>query len=412
MNLPILAIRTHGRLIAFGMLMVFCSGPGQTYFISLFGDEIRQAFGLSHGDFGSLFSVGTIAGAAVLLWAGRLIDRVPLFVMAGLVVAIMAALCALMGLLWSAAALGFAFFGLRLVGQGLTVHTAMTTMARSFAAARGKAISLASLGHTIGNAALPALVVAALAVMTWREVWFVAAAVLLATVPVVLWLLRGHAARTAVREAQVAAAPPVNTAAYDARLGEALRDPGLWMRLPALMAPAFVFTGLIFHQDHIAAVRGWPDTLMAAGFTTFAIVSAVSLLAAGPMVDRFSARRLVPVFLLPLTLASLCLAFGEAQLFVPVFFGLLGAGTGLAVVLNAAIWAELYGTRHLGAIRAFGQSGMGFASGLAPSLFGVLMDAGVSVTAIAVGSAVYCVAASLLAAFAQAPRMMAQPVLR
>ena len=37
--------------------MMFFSSPGQTYFISLFGGDIRQYLSLSHGEFGAdLFS--------------------------------------------------------------------------------------------------------------------------------------------------------------------------------------------------------------------------------------------------------------------------------------------------------------------------------------------------------------------
>ena len=407
--LPFSFLRAHGRLIAFGAVMVLCSAVGQTYFVSLFADQFRADFGLTHGEFGSVFSAGTVAGAAVLIWAGRGIDRVPLPVVAGTVLAALAGLCLFVGLAWDAVALGLGFFGLRLFGQGLAVHTALTTMARAFSAQRGRAISLASLGHTVGNMALPALVVLALDGLSWRQVWFVAAGVLLAILPLTLWLLRGQ--RITGRDAHPGTgATPAGTsdaAPASYRLGDALRDPGLWLRLPALLAPAFIFTGLVIHQQHIAAAKGWSDALMAGGFSTFAITSAASLLLAGPVVDRLTAQRLVPVYLVWLGGGCLVLALGDAPIFVPLFFGLMGAGTGFAVVLNAAVWAELYGTVHLGAIRAFGQAAMGFASGLAPALIGLLLDIGVPVVALSAGAAAYCVLASALAALAGAPRAAA-----
>ena len=43
--------------------------------------------------------------------------------------------------------------------------------------------------------------------------------------------------------------------ARDSTLGSVLRDPGFWLRLPALIAPSFIFTGLIFHQVHHSASR-------------------------------------------------------------------------------------------------------------------------------------------------------------
>ena len=82
-------LRANARLLAFGVLMTFCSSMGQTFFISLFSGEIRTAFALSDGDFGSLYAVATLGSAAVLLWAGRLIDRLPLPVFAGSVLALL-----------------------------------------------------------------------------------------------------------------------------------------------------------------------------------------------------------------------------------------------------------------------------------------------------------------------------------
>ena len=43
--LPLTFLRAHGRLIGFGFFMYFCSSVGQTFFISLFGGELREAFG-------------------------------------------------------------------------------------------------------------------------------------------------------------------------------------------------------------------------------------------------------------------------------------------------------------------------------------------------------------------------------
>ncbi|HIJ46378.1 MAG TPA: MFS transporter, partial [Rhodospirillaceae bacterium] len=47
----LLFVLDNRRFLAFGLLLVFCSSFGQTYFISLFGNHIRTEFALSHGDF-------------------------------------------------------------------------------------------------------------------------------------------------------------------------------------------------------------------------------------------------------------------------------------------------------------------------------------------------------------------------
>lgn len=395
--LPLSFLRDHGRLLGFGVLMTFCSSVGQTFFISLFSGEIRATFALSDGDFGSLYSLGTLASAAVLLWAGRLIDRLSLPLFAAGVLALLGSTCLLMGAAWDAAVLVLALFGLRLFGQGLASHSAVVAMGRYFEAQRGRALSIATLGHTLGEATLPAVVVAALALADWQMLWRGAGLLLFALVPLALLLLKGQRARDESFRLQRAAAAGTPGTVVDRTLGFALRDRGLWLRLPALLASPFVGTGLIFHQVHLAATKGWPLGLMAGAFTAFAACSLATLLSAGPVVDRLGARRLVPLFLAPLALGCLALAAGDAPVVAGLFMGLLGVTTGASAVLLGALWAELYGVAHLGAIRAFAQSAMVFSTGLAPGLMGLLIDHGIAMETIAIGSALYCLAASTLA---------------
>ena len=393
-------LRTHGRLLAFGMLMTFCSSFGQTYFISLFSGEIRAGFGLSDGDFGSLYAVATLSSAAVLLWVGRLIDRLPLPAFAAAVLVGLAAMCLALGAVGGAAGLVGVLFGLRLFGQGLATHSAIVAMGRYFEAARGRAVSIASLGHTLGEAVLPAVVVTALALAAWQQVWSAAGLTLLALVPPMLLLLKGQRARDQAFQSRLRDAGNHG----DRGLGAALRDPGLWLRLPALLAPSFIFTGLIFHQVHLAGAKGWPLSLLAGGFVLFAACALGAMLFAGPLVDRLSARRLTPVFLAPLALACLVLGTSDAPLAAPTFMALLGINTGITTVLLGALWPELYGITHLGAIRAFGQSAMVFASGLAPAIMGLLIDRGLAMETIALACALYCLGASGLAFFAEQSR--------
>lgn len=394
--LPLSFLRTHARLLGFGTLMTFCSSMGQTFFVSLFSGEIRAAFALSDGDFGSLYSLGTLTSAALLLWAGRLIDRLPLPVFAAGVLALLGATCLLMGAVWGASSLAVALFGLRFFGQGLSSHSAMVAMGRYFEAQRGRALSIATLGHTLGEATLPAAVVAALALASWRQVWSVTGLLLLVVAPLVLLLLKGQLDRGP------AAGSPARDPADDRALAWVLRDPGLWLRLPALLASSFIGTGLIFHQVHLAESKGWPLSLLAGSFTAYAACALAGLLLAGPLVDRLGARRLVPLLLVPLASACLALALSDAPPVAPLFMGLLGITTGSGAVVFGALWAELYGITHLGAIRAFATSAMVFATGLAPAALGLLIDHGVGMERIALACAIYALAAGLLALTAEA----------
>ncbi|MEX0693527.1 MAG: MFS transporter [Rhodospirillales bacterium] len=391
--IPLAMLREHGRLLGFGFFMCLSSNFGQTFFISLFNADVRDAFGLSHGGIGAIYSAATIISAAVLIWAGRAVDRIPLAAFSMLVLGGLAAAAMLFAAAPNAYMLIPAIFMLRLFGQGLSTHTAMTAMGRYFDTHRGRAVSIASIGHPAGEALFPILIVTALAAYGWRDIWWACALIVLAALPVMLFLLKGHRERHAAFVARQKASGAV---AGDCTLGQALRTTGLWLRLPALLAPSFIGTGLIFHQVHMADVKGWSMTLVSGSFTAYAAMSVVAAIVTGPLIDRFGARRSAVVFLAPMTLGALSVALFTAPWAVPLYLGLLGTSSGVTVVLLGALWPELYGTSHLGAIRAFGQAAMVFSTGLAPAALGLMIDAGIGLEAIAFGCALYCVAASAL----------------
>ena len=101
------------RFLAFGFLVALSSSFGQTFFIGVFGPELRAEFGLSHGDWSLVFMVGTLASAVVLPWSGRLIDHIDLRVFTGAVYVGLAAACFVTAIAGHVAVLGFAVFLLR-----------------------------------------------------------------------------------------------------------------------------------------------------------------------------------------------------------------------------------------------------------------------------------------------------------
>ena len=386
------------RLIAFGFFMCFCSSIGQTFFISLFNGELRTAFGVSHGELGGMYSIGTIISAAVLMAAGRLADHLNLRIVAVGVLLGLAAAAAAMSIVWTVSLLPIVFFGLRFFGQGLAGHTAMTAMGRYFDALRGRAIAGASIGFAAGEALLPSGVVALLAVMEWRSAWMLFAGLAVLSIPVALLLLAG----TPSGRPQAPASSSGSDRHY--RLGDVLRDFRLWLRMPLLMAPAFVVTGLFFHQVQLASEKGWPLALIAGSFPVFAITSLVTAVTFGPIVDAWSARRMLPVVILPLAAASLCVLVFDAAWTPPIFMFLTGITIGANNIVGSAIWPELYGTSHLGAIKAFAQSSGVLASGLSPVIFGLCIDGGITIAVLAGFCAAYCAASCVLALIANRRR--------
>ena len=362
----------NARWLLGGIALTLSSSAGQTFFIALFAGEIRAELALSHGQFGLLYMLATLASAASLVALGRLVDVWPTARVATLVLTMLAAACLLMGTARSLAALALALYLLRLFGQGMSSHVAMTAMGRWFVAGRGRAVSIVSTGHQLGEGLLPLLVAALLGWVPWRALWVGAALVLvLLALPLARLTLGVPRVPSAADEARAAEAGRQWTRA------EVLRDGAFWALCGGVLAPSFIGTSVFFHQVHLAAIKGWSSALVAGSFAALSVTTVLVTLLTGRLIDRLDARRVLPFFLAPLAVGCLVLWAGAHPVTMVAFMALLGVAYGISSALFGAIWPELYGTRHLGAVRSVVFALMVFASALGPGLTGWLIDRGV-----------------------------------
>ncbi len=384
----------NARWLAVGLLLMFFSSFGQTYFISLFAGDIRATFNLSHGDFGGLYMFATLLSAATLTVVGKVVDDHAVATVVTAVVLGLAICCVGMAMTGSVWMLFVVIFGLRLFGQGMMSHTAMTAMGRWYSAQRGRAVSISALGLQVGEATLPLLFVTLIAWAGWRSGWWVGAGILVVlALPLLLWLL------------QIERTPRAKAVTGAQEIGrqwsrrEVLADPAFWVMSLGTLAPAFIGTTIYFHQVYLVELRGWTRELFAAAFIASSSMTLVFALLTGWAIDRFSALKILPFFLLPLTTACLVLASITEPAAVFVFMALLGVSNGVSSTLFGALWPEVYGTRHLGAVRSIVVAMMVLASALGPGVTGWLIDRGVSYDAQIVTMALYCLVVSGLMGF-------------
>jgi MFS family permease len=391
-------VHRNKRFLSFGILVAFFSAFGQTFFIAVFGPDIRAEFDLSHGEFGGYYAIGTAVSGVTLIWAGKLIDRFDLRWLTAGVASLLILACAFMSIVPVAWALAPAIFALRLSGQGLMSHTAMTAMGRYFEAERGRAVSIAILGFPLGVAVFPGLAVWLSGQFGWRMAWaLVALALTLFLIPVLLWLLKGHGARHRFFLAQTTGSSDPGTAALAHPPGrrrqwtraEVLRDPRFYLLCFAITAPSFISTGLFFHQAHLAAAKGWSLAWLASAFVAYTVGAIGANLAFGPLIDKYGARRLLPYYLYPLVLACLTIVYFNHPLSAVALTLFLGLTSGSGQTLVAAAWPEFYGALNLGAIRAMVMSMSVGASALSPFVLGWLIDRGASMESMAVGFLIY-----------------------
>lgn len=398
-------LRGNLRFLGFGFTLAFFSCFGQTFLVSLFGASLRGEFGLSHGTFGLTYSVATLLGGITLAVVGRQIDRVDLRYFTSIACVALAVACLLVALTPSLVVLYVAMFAIRLSGQGMMAHISATSMARYFDKARGRAISLSSLGFPVSQTVMPIIAVALLGAFGWRQTWLIfAAAVALFVLPLVLWLLSGHQHRHAAFGAETTPATKPGPAGGALEIAvvhqwtqaEVVRDTRFYLLMPVVLAPPFLMTGLFFHQVHIVESKGWSLEWFATAITGFALSTILALLIGGSAVDRFSARRLLPFYLGPLLIGLVILALFNHPLAAYGFLLSAGLTTGASRALVGSIWAEIYGVAHLGAIRSLTGSIGIVSTAISPVLFGRAFDLGVSVERLVGICILYIVFSTLL----------------
>lgn len=369
-------LKSNARWIAGGFLLTLFSSFGQTFFIGLSGEELREKFSLTDGQFGLLYMVATLGSALTLPWLGRTLDFMPGWKVARFVMPALAGACLLIAFAPSVWVLVVALFLLRLFGQGMMTHTALTEIGRWFAANRGRATSLTVLGHQTGEAALPFLFTIIALSYSWQVAWLGAAAVLLLfAMPAILTLWRVERKPKGTEDA----GETTNTA-RDWTRGEVVRDPYFYIILAGVLAPPFIGTTIFFHQDWLIEFRGYNPLVFASAFPVMAGTTIVFALVSGALIDRFGSLRLMPYFLLPLAVASFLAGTLTPSWGIYAFMMLLGVSYGFTSTLFGALWPEIYGTKYLGTVRAIIVSAMVFSTALGPGLTGWLIDMGVPLT--------------------------------
>ncbi|MDJ0826224.1 MAG: MFS transporter [Rhodobacter sp.] len=366
-------LRDNAPFLAAGALLAFCSSFGQTYLISVFAGVIQADFGLSHGEWGGIYTIGTTASAVAMIWAGVATDHVRARALGAVVLVALALACLAMALAPAAWALPFVIFALRFAGQGMTTHIAVVAMARWFTVSRGKAISIALMGFAVGEAFLPLAIVPLLGIAPWRALWVGFAVFLVLMAPVLYRLLRLE--RTPRAAAEEAGA--LGMGARHWRRPEALRHWLFWMVAPAILAPSAFGTAFFFQQVHLAETKGWAHLELVALFPLFTGTSIAAMLVSGWLIDRLGSARLMPVAQIPVAVGFLLMGAAESLAAAGLAVVLMGASQGALSTLSSAFWAEFYGTRHLGGIKALATAVMVLGSAIGPGLTGVLIDFGV-----------------------------------
>ena len=375
-------LKQNPKILIFGLLTAFFSGPGQTFLVSLFAPAIGKSFDLSQAQFGGIYSAATLLGAIALPFLGRMLDRMELLKFTLFMGTCLSLGCFTLSFTHSILGVLIGLFMIRSFGHGALSLISSTTTAKFFHLSRGTALSITTLGHPLASACFPVLVTFWIFNYGWRSGWlFLALLILLMFLPIIFFLLKGQKLLTSNDT------PKEHTGLSKQKL---FKDPLFYFATFAGSIPPFVLTGLFLYQILIGQWKGWSISLMAAAFIVFSLFRAGTSLVIGPMIDKFSAKRMLKFHIIPLSLAIITLLYGTSIYWVFPYLMLCGITIGFGMPTKAAFWAESYGTDNLGSIKGINSFFELFATALSPVILGVLFDLNISFEIILISLLVIC----------------------
>ncbi|BDH20767.1 MULTISPECIES: MFS transporter [Gammaproteobacteria] len=359
-------------LLSFGFITVFIGNIGQSFFLSWYGADIQQSLNISAEDYGFIYAIATLCSSAVIFMVGGLVDRWALHKVVIVVSFLLCVSCLLMANIQTVWMLFFAFWGLRLAGQGLFPHTAQTTMLRVYTHQRGKALSLSASGVAFGEMVLPIILMTTIALLGWRWSWLMLALiVMIIYLPMALTLLKKSNTSDKKKPLE-----PKSTKTQEQGRRDVVKDWRFWSIIPAVLSAPFIVTAVFIQQNYLLEQKGWPASLLASSFVAYGFLHWASSMVSGSLIDRFQAKSLLPFLPLPLIAGLLVLTLLDNYWAAPLFMSLFGLGIGSSSPVISALWVEIYGTQHIGAIRSMVTSMMIFSTAAAPWIFGIFIEKG------------------------------------
>ena len=381
------------KVIIFGFIFTFFSSFGQSYFLGLFNSSIREALSISHGQFGSIYASATLLSSFVLIWVGKKIDDINIFKFAFFVIILLSLSCFFFSKISSITILFIAIFLMRFSGQGMMSHTATTTISRYFTKSRGKALSTSWFGLSTAEFILPVLIIYLLTVYDWRNIWIYISILIILLLPIASFILLKNL-NFESREQDNRNSKKIIIKNW--KRIEVLKDYRFYILCANMLAMPWIATGTFVYQSFILTSKGWGPYVIAQSFMVYSVLSVLTLFIAGFLIDKFTSRKILIYMNIPLLFSVFVIIYFNHPLTSFLFLGLIGVSNGLANVLGSSTWAEIYGVKHIGSIKALTTALMVFATAFGTALFGILIDKGFSIEQIAMISGVYIFTALIM----------------
>ena len=368
------------KIIIFGFIFTFFSSFGQSFFLGLFNAPIRNELGITHGQFGSIYAIATIFSSLLFIWVGKKIDDFRLLNYSFFVIITLFLSTLFFSFINSIYLLAVGIFLMRFSGQGLMGHTSTTAISRYFDKSRGRALSTIWFGMSTAEFIFPVLIIYLLTIYSWRSVWQGISIIVIVILPLIInFTIKKINFES--REDDLEEKPKTKIKSW--KRTEVLKDFRFYIISSNMLAMPWIFTGMAVYQSFISDSKLWEVYTIPKAFMVFSITSIITLFSSGFLVDKFTSRKLIPIMNIPLLLAMVVLFYSKQEISAYFFLGLIGMSNGFGNILGSSTWAEIYGVKYIGSIKALTTAFMVFSTALGTAVFGILIDNGFTIENIA-----------------------------
>ena len=375
------------KVILFGFIFTFFSSFGQSFFLGLFNNSIRNELSITHGQFGSIYASATLLSSFVLIWVGKKIDDINISKFAFFVILLLSFSSFFFSTISSISLLFIAIFLMRFSGQGMMSHTATTTVSRYFTKSRGKALSTIWFGLSTAEFILPVFVIFLLSLYDWKIIWISISLLVLLILPITSIILVKKLNFNSRETEQKKGSKNLNIKNW--KRIEVIKDYRFYIICANMLAMPWIATGTFVYQSFILNSKNWGPYIIAQSFMAYSVLSVITLIISGILIDKFTSRKLIIYMNIPLLISVFVIMYFNHPFTAFIFLGLIGISNGFANVLGSSTWAEIYGVKYIGSIKALTTALMVFATALGTALFGFLIDNGYEIEEIALISAIY-----------------------
>ena len=390
--------------------MQFANAATAIGILTVFVIPMSEEFGWNRTEVAGAISLGSVLGAALAPFSGRLVDRFGarmILVGGGLVVALG---CMYLSMAHALAGFYVAFTAVRIADQGLIQIGASVSVGKWFLRRRGRAVGLVFFGGSLGMIVLAPAVQFVITNWDWRAAWMALAVVMLCigVVPSALFVRRqpedmGLVIEGADEQSRVGHREDAKRDQQQTPLGEVVRTPAFWIILASLFLGSVAVSGSGLHLVPHLTQQGLSPLAAVSAVSVMSVAGAVAALTAGLLAERVSARLLLMLAYLLGAVSMWTLIHAdtltETYLFA-VMQGCLGTGVN---TLAPLMWASYYGRRSLGGIFGLSRAAQVFGFAVGPLASAIVYDSAGSYTGAFIGLALVAILASILLSAARRP---------